>query len=524
MTKDYSHLFKTDHLRKNLKKTVIKGNLSVMSSHMIGMAIEVASVVVMARLLTPKDFGLIGMVLTATNFAKLFRDIGLSMATIQRAEITHEQVSLMFWVNVGIGLLLTVLTAGSAPLVAWFYGEPRLVWITVALSLSFLFSASAIQHNALLRRQMKFGQISGLYVISIALSVAAALACALAGMGYWSLVVRNLAQPLVYMIGVWWLSPWMPGPPRRRVGGRSLLAFGAHITGFNVVNYFTRNLDNILIGKKCGMEIMGYYAQAYKILLFPINQIRQPFLSTGIPALSALQNHPDEYRSHYRAVVGAVALLSMPLVGYLFACAEPVIFAFLGAPWLPAAPLFRILALVAVLQPVVTAGRALPLMSMGQGKRYFWFGVVNSAVTVLSFIAGIPWGAVGVATGYAISNMFLSVFLTEWCMKGSPLKGADFWGSVWRPAASTLAAVAAAEALRMSWLNAAFPLESLTHAILHCVVCGGMGLGVGVLAFAALPGGRSEMRRIAAFVRSLRKHRRTRAVAPDADAPKTEME
>ena len=511
MTKDYSHLFKTDHLRKNIKKAAIKGNVSVMSSHMVGMAIEVASVVVLARLLTPSDFGLIGMVLTATNFAKLFRDIGLSMATIQRAEITHEQVSLMFWVNVGIGLLLTLLTAGAAPLVAWFYKEPRLIGVTIALSASFLFSASAIQHNALLRRQMKFGQISVLYVLSIALSVAVALVCAVAGMGYWSLVVRNLAQPLVYMIGVWWLSPWMPGPPRLRVGGRSLLAFGAHITGFNVVNYFTRNLDNVLIGKKCGAEMMGYYAQAYKILLFPINQIRQPFLSTGIPALSALQNHPDEYRRHYRGIVSVIALLSMPLVGLLFVCAEPIIFAFLGAPWLPAVPLFRILALVAILQPTVTAGRALPLMSMGQGRRYFWFGIINSSITVLSFVIGIAWGAVGVATGYAISNLFLSVFLTEWCMRGSPLKGRDFWGGVWRPALSTLAAVGAAEALRAFGLNAAFPVVTVSNALLHGLLCGAAGMAVGLSVFIALPGGREELSRMMALARGLRKSQRSKS-------------
>jgi O-antigen/teichoic acid export membrane protein len=509
MAKNYDHLFNTDHLRKNLKQTSVRGSMSVMSSHMLGMGIEVASVVVMARLLTPQDFGLIGMVLTATHFAKLFKDIGLSMATVQRAEITHDQVSLMFWVNVAIGVGLTVVTAASAPLVARFYGEPKLVWITAALSLSFLFSASAIQHQALMRRQMKFGPLAVLYVGSIGLSVGVGIASALAGLGYWSLVLRNLSQPLIYMIGTWWMTPWMPGRLRLRVGGRSLLAFGAHITAFNVLNYFTRNVDKILIGKRWGVEELGYYAQAYKVLLFPINQIRQPFLSVGIPALSALQNQPEEYRRYYRNIIGAISLLSMPLVGLLFVCADSIILLFLGRPWLPAAAIFRWLALVALIQPAVTAGRGLPMLSTGQGRRYFVFGLVNAAVTVAFFFAGIPWGAVGVAIGYVVSNLMLSVALTEWCMRGSPLRASDFFGGVWRPLASALTAIAGAAALKWLWLDRWVPLDSMTNAFVQSVACAILGGGMFCGLFMVLPGGRAEFSRYGRFGRDVlrRKHR-----------------
>lgn len=504
MSGKYEQLFSTEHIRGDIKRASVKGGASVMASNMVSMAIEVGSVMVMARLLEAGDFGLIGMVVALTGFAQLFKDLGLSMATIQQPRITHEQVSLLFWVNVAAGVVLTIIVAGSAPLIAWFYGEPRLMPITLALACSFIISASAVQHQALLQRQMRFGTIAVVQIGSILLSVFVAMGCAWFGLGYWSLVLQNLARAGFYTLGMWMMSPWIPGFPRRGVGGRGLLKFGAHITGFNVVNYFSRNVDNILVGKYWGPEQLGFYAQAYKILLLPINQIRQPFINVGIPALSMLQNRPEEYRRYYKDVISVIALLSMPMVGFLFCCADAVIFIFLGEKWLPAAIIFRWLALVAFIQPAVTAGRGLVMLSMGYGRRYFQFGLVTSIGTVMAFFIGISWGAVGVAQAYAISNLILTLVTVPWCLKGSPVHHGDFLKSTWHSTASSLVAVMAGLGFRHLWVDEVFPLDCTAHAIAQCVFCLVVGLTTGGLTFIALPGGRQEISRFFGFIKTIR--------------------
>lgn len=496
-------IFDTSHLRKDIKKHSIAGGVNVFASHVAGMAIEIASVVVLARLLTPKDFGLIAMVLTFTAFARLFKDIGLSSATIRQPDITHEQVSVLFWINVLLGLVVTGAVAAMAPVLSWFYKEPRLFWITLALAPSFLFGGVTVQHEALLRRQMRFGPVAMAHVGGIFFSVVVALLGVWAGLGYWALVFRNLTQSFFHLLIILAYSHWRPGRPRRGTGARALMRFGAGIAGFNVVNYFSRNMDAVLIGKFWGAVPMGLYAQAYKILLFPIDQIRTPFINVGLPALSMLQKDPEAYRRYYRGLVSLIALLSMPLVGFLFVCADAVIFLFLGPQWLGAADIFRWLALVAILQPVVTAGRSPVMLSMGKGKRYFHYGVVTSILTVLSFCIGVRWGAEGVAQAYAISNFTLMIATTPWCLRDSPVGSRDLLEAMWRPLVATGFAVAAAGVFRTGLLDVRFPVDGARNAAVILAGCIAVGCLVGVGGLLALPGGRSEANRVVAHARQI---------------------
>ena len=216
---------------------------------------------VLARLLVPSDFGLVAMVTAITGFVAIFRDCGLPAATIQRAEITRAQISTLFWINCGLGLVLMLVVLALSPVIAWFYHEPRLLWITGALSIAFAITGVAVQHQALLRRQMRFKTLAMIDVLSMAFGVSIGMAMAWVGFGYWSLVGVTFGSTLLNSALVWLKCDWRPDTFRRRVGARSMLAFGGHLMGFDVLNYFTRNFDNVLIGRALGSIALGVYSK-----------------------------------------------------------------------------------------------------------------------------------------------------------------------------------------------------------------------------------------------------------------------
>ena len=268
---------------------------------------------VLARILTPRDFGLIAMVAAVTRFILVFKDLGLSMATVQKAEINHGQISTLFWINIAISSALMLLTMALAPGVAWFYKEPRLAWVTLALASAFIFGGLTVQHQALLRRQMRFVTLATIDISSMAAGVATGVICGLAGLGYWSLVLMQLVTPITMAAGVWIASGWRPGPPVRRSGVREMLAFGGYLTGFSVVNYFARNLDKILLGRFWGSQSVGIYTKAYFLLLLPLSQVTAPITAVVVPALSRLQNEPKRYRNYYLKAIKLIAYITAPL-------------------------------------------------------------------------------------------------------------------------------------------------------------------------------------------------------------------
>ncbi|MCH7559555.1 MAG: lipopolysaccharide biosynthesis protein [Planctomycetes bacterium] len=283
------------------------------------------SLAVLARLLTPGDFGLIAMVTVVTGFVALFKDMGLSMATVQKAHINHAQVSTLFWINMAISAVIMALTALIAPGVAWFYHEPRLTWITLAMAAAFIFGGLTIQHQALLRRQMRFGTLTLIEVVSMLVGAAMAIIFAWYGAGYWALVVMQLGIAITTAVGVWFVSGWRPGLPVRGSGVRPMLTFGGYLTAFSFVNYLGGSAPSVLLGRFCGDHVLGLYSKAYSLLLLPIKQINGPVSLVGMPALSRLQKDPVQYRRYYSKIVSLVLLLTMPMAVLLFVTADDVI-------------------------------------------------------------------------------------------------------------------------------------------------------------------------------------------------------
>jgi len=286
----YKHWFQTDAIKPHLKSKSIRGGAFLFISSGANLVLGIAATAVLARILVPADFGLLGMVFALTAIAERFKDIGLGKATVQKKELTHSEVSNLFWLNfaIGLGICLSISLLSGA--IAKFYHEQRLTQIAMLLSLTFVLGGLTIQHQALLNRQMKFLATGAIGTGALIVSNALAILLALKGYGYWSLVWRELARSALVAIGTSIACPWVPGLPNSEKGVGAQMRFGRDITLFNVVTYFTSSLDQILLGKFTGATALGIYRQAFQLITMPINQLTAPMQSVWEPLFSALQD------------------------------------------------------------------------------------------------------------------------------------------------------------------------------------------------------------------------------------------
>jgi PST family polysaccharide transporter len=480
-----------------LKRKSARGGVVTVVAQGLTIAIQLASTIILARLLSPSDYGTIAMVTAVTSFAGLFRDLGLSSAAIQKKSLTSAQQNNLFWLNVAVGALLTLLVSTASPLVVWFYGKPDLLWVTVALSSSFLIASFGSQHGALMVRNMQFGRKALPGILGALVGFGVSVALALAGWSYWSLVWGNLSGAVVTTISLYLLSPFRPGWIVSEAGIRELLKFGANVTAYDFVNYFHRNFDNLLIGKFVGTDALGLYSRAYALLMLPISSLRGPITAVGFPALSRLQDQPEAFRDYYRKVTHLLALGSMPFTAFLFARVGEIIQILLGPAWRGVVPIFAILALVAFIQPALTLW-GIVVLSRGMGRRYLHIGIFNSVCCVLGFVAGLPWGAVGVASGYAIATYVTAIPTLLWAFRGTPVVLKDFLAGTARPFAASIFAALSLVAVSGQWATLERPAANLLISILVFVLLYSTCLRV-------LPGGRQDFLLIGKLVSSIMK-------------------
>ena len=451
----------------------VRGGAVAVAGQGVRTAVRLVGTVALARLLTPADFGLVAMVTVVTGFVGMFTDVGLSAATVQRPKVTHEQVSTLFWLNVTLGCALAALTAACSPLVAWFYGEPRLTAMTAVSACGFVLAGFTVQHGAILRRRMRFHLVTAIGVAGGAAGTAAGVALALLGWGVWSLVVMGLVASAVGLALTWAAAAWLPGRPVRRSGVREMLRFGGWLTGFQFLNYGVRNGDNLLIGAALGAGPLGLYSRAYGLLMLPISQVSAPLGSVAVPALSRLTPTSAEFRDEFRRLYRMLMCLALPVIGLAVVLAEEAVTVLLGEQWTGAVPVFRVLALAAVAQPVGHAAGWL-FVAAGRAREMFLWGVVSAAVTIPAFLIGSRWGIVGVAWGYAAAVGVYLLPLVVWATWGQSVRPADF---VTSSVPEFCAAVTAAgPAVLLSVAEVGSPLERLLGGVASGVTLWGLHL------------------------------------------------
>jgi O-antigen/teichoic acid export membrane protein len=419
--------FRTGHLKTDLALRTARGGAVTIASQGLTFVISLGATAVMARLLSPQDYGLIGMVAVFTNFVAMFKDMGLSAATIQRAEINYDQISTLFWLNVALSVAVMALAAALAPAVAWFYGDSRLLRITVVTSLGFIIGGMTVQHEALLRRQMRFFALAVIALISVVVGYLVGITMAWNGFSYWALVFSQLALVACNTVAVWSVCRWRPGIPRLRSGVRSMVTFGGNLTGFTTINYFSRNLDNLLIGRVWGAQQLGLYSKAYQLMMLPIDQINMPVGSVAVPALSRLTDTPDRYRLAYLRMLEKVAIVTMPAVALMIGSSDWVVRIVLGPQWSEASRIFVLLGITGLFQPIANTTGWL-LLAQGRGDRMLQWGLISGPLTMGSIIVGMPWGAVGVAAAYMAVKLCITDPLLFWFVgRSGPVRTMDFY-------------------------------------------------------------------------------------------------
>ncbi len=432
---------------KDLRDKAIRGALARLCTQGGNFLLRIASLAILARLLDPQDFGLIGMVTAFTGVLSLFRDFGLSAATVQHVNVTEEQKSTLFWINLLVGSALTLLAISLAPLVASFYREPRLFWVTTAVATGFVFNAVGIQHSALLQREMRFTALSVIDISSLILSTVIGISAAKAGYGYWALVATTVALPLISSIAFWFTTAWVPGPPRRRTGLRSLLRFGGTITLNGLVVYIASNFEKVLLGRFWGADAIGLYGRAYQLSRIPTDSLNGAIGEVAFSALARLQDEPSRLKAYFLKGYSLVLALTLPAT---FACglfADDMITVILGPKWHAAAPLFRLLA-PTILVFAIANPLSWLLSAIGQVGRGLKMSLVIAPLMIGGDIIGLPYGPTGVAFAYSAVMVLWIVPVILWSVHGTVISFRDVLLTVGRPLASTVVAGVFAIAVR----------------------------------------------------------------------------
>jgi len=367
------------------------------------------------------------MVTAVTGFLTIFKHAGLATPTIQREQITQAQVSNLFWVNLAVSGVCSLITAALAPVLAWFYHDARLVPITLALSSTFIIGGFRVQHLALLRRQLRFKALAIIDVGSMAVGVAVGIVMALTHSGYWSLVGLGLATELGSFIFTGSMSRWRPQWPSRSSGVRPLLTFGVHQTAANLIYSIARSSDTLMIGRIYGAAAVGLYSRGAALVIRPLEQFLLPINSVFLPTLSRLQAHPARYRSTFLRLYESIAVVSLFCAGLLLALSRPMTLVLLGAKWERVSVILASFTILAVFTPLAYAANWL-LTSQGRGKDIWYQSLIASVLTAASFVVGLPWGPAGVAMSFSLTGFLLRLPILYYNVgRKGPVSTRDLW-------------------------------------------------------------------------------------------------
>jgi O-antigen/teichoic acid export membrane protein len=328
----------------NLKSMAIRGGGARLCAQGAGFVVRLGSVMVLSRLLEPSEFGLVGMATAFTGILMLFRDFGLSTATVQRATVSDEQLSCLFWINVLVGTILTLLTVALAPFVVAFYHDSRLFWITALLGTGFLANALGVQHSAILERHMRFVTLAVIEIVALVTSTLLAMLVARAGFRYWALVVMSISLPVASSLGMWLTAGWVPGPPRMGSGIRQMMRFGGTITLNGLVLYVAFNLDKVILGRYWGPSAIGIYGRAYQLIRIPTDNLNSAVGGIAMAALSRIQDDPGRMKRYFLKGYALVIAFTLPITMVCGLFADDMIVVLLGPKWKDGASILTLLA------------------------------------------------------------------------------------------------------------------------------------------------------------------------------------
>jgi O-antigen/teichoic acid export membrane protein len=392
-----------------MRGRILSGLAWKVASQVFRQLARVAVVVILARLLTPAEYGLAAMVLVFSSLVLIFTDLALGAALVQREVLTERDRSTVFWTSVAAGVGFTALgIALSWPLAA-FYGEPEVQPLFAALSVSFLITALGTAHSALLNREMRFKSLELRMMAGTFVGGTVGIVVAFAGYGAWAIITQQLAIAFVSTALLWAFSPWRPRLAFSLASLRSLGGFSANVFGTRVLFYLNRKLDHMLIGRFLGASALGAYAVAYNVMLMPLSRIAQPVVEVLFPAMSRIQDDRPRMAAMWLRANRLIGAISIPAMVGLMLVAPEFVATLFGERWEDAVPVIQILAWVGLLQSLQRLNSAV-LLACDRSATLLRYSVVVLAASVAAFVAGLNWGIVGVAAAYAVSSTLVEPY------------------------------------------------------------------------------------------------------------------
>ncbi|NVN87184.1 MAG: lipopolysaccharide biosynthesis protein [Rhodopseudomonas sp.] len=408
MSRNVDRYFEDNKPFVGLQRSSLRSGVTYVAARGINIFVQLASTVVLARLLGPHDFGLVAIVLALVGFAPMLIDLGTTEASIQKTQISEVEISSLFWLNVAISVLLTVLLAAGSGVIARMFGEPLLAGIALVLSATFVMAALSTQHYALMRRAMQFRRIATIDISANVVGSVVSVVLALTGWGYWALVAKPLVTSVLAAVGVWISCRWVPGRPRVTPDVRELVRFGLGVTGFTMTDYLARAGDRIAIGYFYGPGPLGYFQNAFTIYSNLLSILTEPLHNIAVSGLSKLRNDADQLKRAWATALSSLSFFSAPAFALLAVTGQDLVVVLLGPKWAPAGPLLCIFAVRGIAHSVE---RSLGWVhvAVGRSDRWMRWGLVSALVQLAALAAGLPFGVIGVATTYAIVTFGLFI-------------------------------------------------------------------------------------------------------------------
>jgi PST family polysaccharide transporter len=429
--------------RSHLRRRSALGVLSTMGGQSVKFVLRFGSTLILARLLTPAEFGVAAMVAPILVFVAALNDLGFAQAIIQRREITAEQISGLFWINLALSAALSLVLVALSPAAAALYGEPRVQALLAVTALFPVLNTLLMTPNALLSRDLRFMPLATADIVATAANVGTTIAAAWHGFSYWSLIMGQFAASVVNISIALFMTRWLPKPPTRRAEVKGLVRFGTNLTLVNIATYFSTTAANMILGSVAGKVQLGLYDRSYNLVVSPLNQLITPINRVAAPLLSRVREDPALYRRTYLNMVRLTLLLTAPA---MIACAtlatEFIPFA-LGERWRAAAPVFGWICFGGIFSPIFGT-TAWVYMTLNRTDRQMRYAICTALISVASFAIGVPWGALGVAVVAATTFVCVQTPLMIYgCTREPPLRFGDFPRALWTQAAAGLAVAAA---------------------------------------------------------------------------------
>jgi PST family polysaccharide transporter len=484
-----------------VRRLAVRGAAATLSATWLALLLRVVPTVVLARLLTPADFGVVAMVTTFSLLLISFGTSGFNEAVIQSGEMNRFQASNLFWITCAIGLILTIGFAASGPLLARFFQSPLVARVAVATSVAIFLSSAGAIHSALVKRAMRFGVISVNDVVALAVYSAVGILLAFRGWGYWALVTAIIAQALSTTIGAWWLCRWIPSLPRRGVGTRALLRFAANVYGRFSANYFARNFDNVLVGWQFNAAALGFYKKAYDLFALSASQLTSPLHSVALAALSRLNQDPARYRRYLVNSLAVIAFVGMAVSADLTLVGKDVVRFVLGPGWEASGRIFTFFGPGIGLMLLSSVVGWIHL-SIGRPDRWLRWSLLEFGLTALLFIIALRWGPEGIALAWSASFWILTV--PAFWYAGRPIQFgvASLLTAVWKYVFASLLSGCACAVLIHRFL----PLAAMTTAAValeRILLSSGLFVGLYLGAVISLHRGFAPIRQLASLLRDL---------------------